>query len=127
MTVTPGRTAPELSVRVPLIRPRKSCAVLTLAVDLSSYLPIGILVLMAIAFVVVNLVATHLLGPRKSGAEKDIPYDSLVQVMDTVRILEQRQGEQLVQAELFPNVSIGDAPEAEPGVAPAARTAGGAP
>ncbi len=34
--------------------------------------------------------------------EKDIPYDTLVQVMDTVRILEQRQDNQLVQAELFP-------------------------
>jgi biopolymer transport protein ExbD len=45
--------------------------------------------------------------------EKDIPYDSLVQVMDTMRILEQRQNGQLVQAELFPNVSIGDAPETD--------------
>jgi biopolymer transport protein ExbD len=50
--------------------------------------------------------------------EQDIPYDSLVQVMDTIRILEQRQGIQLVQAELFPDVSIGDAPETD---APAAR------
>ena len=31
-----------------------------------------------------------------------------------MRILEQRQDNQLVQAELFPNVSIGDAPEIEP-------------
>jgi biopolymer transport protein ExbD len=54
--------------------------------------------------------------------EKDVPYDSLVQVMDTIRILEQRQNGQLVQAELFPNVSIGDAPETD---APA--TAGAAP
>ena len=46
--------------------------------------------------------------------EKDVPYDQLVQVMDTLRILEQRQGTELVQAELFPNVSIGDAPEATP-------------
>ncbi|MBK6675212.1 MAG: hypothetical protein IPG49_17845 [Proteobacteria bacterium] len=45
--------------------------------------------------------------------EKDIPYESLVQVMDTIRILEQRQGLQLVQAELFPDVSIGDAPETD--------------
>ena len=45
--------------------------------------------------------------------EPAIPYDSLVQVMDTMRILEQRQNNQLVQAELFPNVSIGDAPEAD--------------
>jgi biopolymer transport protein ExbD len=42
--------------------------------------------------------------------EPDIPYDSLVQVMDTMRLVEQRQGTLLVQAELFPNVSIGDAP-----------------
>jgi biopolymer transport protein ExbD len=53
--------------------------------------------------------------------EKDVPYDSLVQVMDTMRILEQRQNGQLVQAELFPNVSIGDAPETDaPAVAGAA-------
>jgi biopolymer transport protein ExbD len=49
--------------------------------------------------------------------EKDISYDTLVQVMDTIRILEQRQNNVLVQAELFPNVSIGDAPETD---APAA-------
>lgn len=43
--------------------------------------------------------------------ESDIPYDDLVQVMDTVRLLEQRQNGVLVQAELFPDVSLGDAPE----------------
>jgi biopolymer transport protein ExbD len=53
--------------------------------------------------------------------EKDIPYDALVQVMDTMRILEQRQGIQLVQAELFPNVSIGDAPETDTPAAQGAR------
>ena len=42
--------------------------------------------------------------------EPDTPYDSLVQVMDTLRIVEQRQNGVLVQAELFPDVSIGDAP-----------------
>jgi biopolymer transport protein ExbD len=56
--------------------------------------------------------------PEKTEAtlllEKDIPYDMLVQVMDALRIVEQRQENQLVQAELFPNVSIGDAPEATP-------------
>jgi len=41
--------------------------------------------------------------------EPDVPYDDLVQVMDTVRIVEQRQGRQLVQFELFPDVSLGDA------------------
>jgi biopolymer transport protein ExbD len=53
--------------------------------------------------------------------EKDIPYDALVQVMDTIRIVEQRQGTQLVQAELFPNVSIGDAPETDAPAAPGVK------
>jgi biopolymer transport protein ExbD len=42
--------------------------------------------------------------------EPDIPYDTLVQVMDTVRVVDQKQGERTVQAELFPEISIGDAP-----------------
>lgn len=50
--------------------------------------------------------------------EPDIPYDALVQVMDTMRLVEQRQNNVLVQAELFPNVSIGDAPEAGTGARP---------
>ena len=51
--------------------------------------------------------------PEKTEAtlllEQDVPYDDLIQVMDTVRILEQRQNGQFVQAELFPDVSLGDA------------------
>ncbi|HZF25278.1 MAG TPA: biopolymer transporter ExbD [Steroidobacteraceae bacterium] len=42
--------------------------------------------------------------------EPDIPYDTLVQVMDAVRVVDQKQGERTVQAELFPEISIGDAP-----------------
>jgi len=42
--------------------------------------------------------------------EPDIPYDTLVQVMDTVRVVDQKQGDRTVQAELFPEISIGDAP-----------------
>jgi biopolymer transport protein ExbD len=42
--------------------------------------------------------------------EPDVSYDSLVQVMDAVRVVEQKQGERTVQAELFPEISIGDAP-----------------
>ena len=44
--------------------------------------------------------------------EPDISYDSLVQVMDTVRVVQQVQEEKIVQAELFPDISIGDAPPA---------------
>jgi len=42
--------------------------------------------------------------------EPDTPYDTLVQVMDHVRIFETSDGLQSVQADLFPDISIGDAP-----------------
>jgi biopolymer transport protein ExbD len=52
--------------------------------------------------------------PEKTDAtillEKDTPYDILVQVMDHVRVLEVPEGITTVQAELFPDISIGDAP-----------------
>jgi len=44
--------------------------------------------------------------------EPDIPYQVLVAVMDKVRVAERRdpQSSQVVKAELFPEISIGDAP-----------------
>jgi len=47
--------------------------------------------------------------------EQEIPYDTLVQIMDTVRIsVEVEVGENdvrtLVRSDLFPDISIGDAP-----------------
>lgn len=44
--------------------------------------------------------------------EQDIPYDVLVQVMDTVRVFEQVDEADSLAAryELFPEISIGDAP-----------------
>ena len=42
--------------------------------------------------------------------EPDTPYDVLVQVMDTVRTFPAQQGSVFVQAELFPEISVGDAP-----------------
>ena len=54
--------------------------------------------------------------------EPDTPYDILVQVMDRVRVFEVSQGLNTVQAELFPDISIGDAPATE-----AAPVAGAAP
>jgi biopolymer transport protein ExbD len=45
--------------------------------------------------------------------EKDTPYDILVQVMDRVRTFEARSQAIIVQAELFPDISIGDAPLAD--------------
>jgi biopolymer transport protein ExbD len=43
--------------------------------------------------------------------EPQISYDTLIQVMDRTRVVEVNAGIQTVQAELFPEVSIGDAPE----------------
>ncbi|HTV51449.1 MAG TPA: biopolymer transporter ExbD [Steroidobacteraceae bacterium] len=52
--------------------------------------------------------------PEKTDAtvllESDIPYDTLVQVMDHVRVFEVPSGLGVAQAELFPDISIGDAP-----------------
>ncbi len=42
--------------------------------------------------------------------EPDTPYDTVVQVMDRVRVLEVNAGLSVVQYELFPDISIGDAP-----------------
>jgi ribosomal protein L12E/L44/L45/RPP1/RPP2 len=43
-------------------------------------------------------------------AEPDTPYDHLVQVMDAVRVQRHGRRAKLLRAELFPNISIGDAP-----------------
>ena len=43
-------------------------------------------------------------------AEPDTPYDHMVQVMDAVSVKLTPQGATLLRAELFPNISIGDAP-----------------
>jgi biopolymer transport protein ExbD len=52
--------------------------------------------------------------PTKTDAsvllEKDTPYDTLVQVMDHVRVFEASNGFSSTQAELFPTISVGDAP-----------------
>ncbi len=47
--------------------------------------------------------------------EQDIPYDTLVQIMDTVRVsveieVDDDDARTLVRSDLFPDISIGDAP-----------------
>ncbi|MDX1404520.1 MAG: biopolymer transporter ExbD [Woeseiaceae bacterium] len=55
--------------------------------------------------------------PRKTDAaillEADIPYDTLVQVMDRVRVAEKIEDQRVVRQDLFPDISIGDAPRAD--------------
>ncbi|MEJ2171953.1 MAG: ExbD/TolR family protein [Woeseiaceae bacterium] len=52
--------------------------------------------------------------PTKTDAsillESDIAYDTLVQVMDRVRIAERIEEDEIVRFDLFPDISIGDAP-----------------
>jgi biopolymer transport protein ExbD len=43
-------------------------------------------------------------------AEPNTPYDMLVQVMDGVRALHTPEGAKMVVTDLFPDISIGDAP-----------------
>jgi len=43
-------------------------------------------------------------------AEPDTPYDVLVKVMDAVREGKVAQGAEVVNAEFFPEISVGDAP-----------------
>jgi biopolymer transport protein ExbD len=56
--------------------------------------------------------------PDKSNAtvlaQPDTSYDVLVQVMDAVRASYTHNGPKIVRADLFPDISIGDAPIAQP-------------
>ena len=58
--------------------------------------------------------------PSKTDAsillEQDIPYDTLVQVMDTVRVAEKLDDKSVMRTDLFPDISIGDAPVPDGGV-----------
>jgi biopolymer transport protein ExbD len=42
--------------------------------------------------------------------EEDIPYDVLVQTMDNVRLFEKDDAPAFTKVELFPDISVGDAP-----------------
>lgn len=57
--------------------------------------------------------------PSKTDAsillEADISYDTIVQVMDRVRIAETVTENAIVRTDLFPDISIGDAPAADGG------------
>jgi biopolymer transport protein ExbD len=52
--------------------------------------------------------------PEKTDAaillEAEIPYDTLVQVMDRVRVAQRIENENVIRSDLFPDISIGDAP-----------------
>ncbi|TVQ30411.1 MAG: NADH-quinone oxidoreductase subunit A [Phycisphaeraceae bacterium] len=50
---------------------------MTLAsIELNAYLPVAILLMMAITFAVANVVLTSIIGPSRQGAVKGISYES---------------------------------------------------
>jgi len=57
--------------------------------------------------------------PTKTDAsillEADVEYNTLVQVMDMLRVSETIEDGSVVRSDLFPDISIGDAPIVEPG------------
>lgn len=56
-----------------------------LAVELENYLPIGILLMMAITFAVANIVLTLILGPGRDGSVKSTTYESGMLPIGTAR------------------------------------------
>lgn len=55
------------------------------ATELSAYLPIALIVLMAIGFGVGNVVISQIIGPRRDGAAKGQPYESGMNPIGTAR------------------------------------------
>jgi biopolymer transport protein ExbD len=43
--------------------------------------------------------------------EQDVAYETIVQVMDTVRVRQAAEGGQVRRTELFPQIALGDAPQ----------------
>ena len=55
------------------------------AVDLASYIPIFIIIVMAIGFAVANIVLTSILGPSRQGSRKGTTYESGMNPVGTAR------------------------------------------
>ncbi|MBM4009325.1 MAG: NADH-quinone oxidoreductase subunit A [Planctomycetes bacterium] len=53
--------------------------------DTASYLPVILIIAMAIGFAIVNVVASMLLGPRVEGAVKGLAYESGMDAIGTSR------------------------------------------
>ncbi|MEK6702821.1 MAG: NADH-quinone oxidoreductase subunit A [Planctomycetota bacterium] len=55
------------------------------SVELGTYLPVFLIILMAIGFAAINLVGTMLLGPKRSGTTKGGTYESGMNPVGTAR------------------------------------------
>jgi len=54
-------------------------------VDLASYLPLGLIITMAVGFAVANVVLTKIIGPSREGKTKGMPYESGMNPVGTAR------------------------------------------
>jgi NADH-quinone oxidoreductase subunit A len=69
----------------PALSLAKEPVVWTLAVDFEAYVPIGLLVLIALLFAGGGLIATELFGRKTRGPRKDITYESGMDPFGTAR------------------------------------------
>jgi NADH-quinone oxidoreductase subunit A len=69
---------------MPLPAP-SAAAAMPATVDIASYLPVLLLLVMAIGFAVTNLVGSQLIGPKRSGTIKDGTYESGMNPIGTAR------------------------------------------
>jgi NADH-quinone oxidoreductase subunit A len=53
--------------------------------DFTNYLPVLLIIIMAVGFVIVNIVASGLLGPKRSGDVKSLTYESGMNPIGTAR------------------------------------------
>ena len=54
-------------------------------VNLASYLPLGVIILMAVTFAVANIVLTKIIGPSRQGGRKGTSYESGMNPVGTAR------------------------------------------
>lgn len=55
------------------------------AVDINAYIPVMIIITMAVTFGIINVVASLLIGPRRDGATKSATYESGMNAVGTAR------------------------------------------
>lgn len=53
--------------------------------DLATYLPVFVIILMAISFAAINIIASLLIGPRRAGSLKGQTYESGMNPVGTAR------------------------------------------
>ena len=73
-----GKKLPRRSILTPSVTIHSS-------MDYTNYLPVLLIILMAVGFCVVNIIASGLLGPNRSGDVKDSVYESGMNPIGTAR------------------------------------------